>query len=92
MTGFTTFSSLPHFPYIGGAFPVANSRDQCGTCWQLTNPKTGASITVLAIDSAGENTFNVGQQALDELTNGHAVEYGSAPVNYQEVDASECGF
>ena len=92
MTGYTTFSSLPHFPYIGGVSQMSNSGDQCGTCWQLTNPQTGTSITVLAIEFEGEDTFSVGSQALNELTDGLASQYGRALVNYQEVDASECGF
>ena len=91
MTGYTTFSSLPHFPYIGGVSQMSNSGNQCGTCWQLT-AGSGTSITVLAIDFAGEDTFNVGLQALNELTNGLAFQYGRALVDYQEVDASECGF
>ena len=35
--GFTTFDSLPNFPYIGGAPAVAGwNSPNCGTCWALT--------------------------------------------------------
>jgi hypothetical protein len=35
--GFTTFGSLPSFPYIGGAQAVTGwNSPQCGSCWALT--------------------------------------------------------
>ncbi|KAI1791500.1 immunomodulatory protein [Ganoderma leucocontextum] len=49
--GYSTFSSLPHFPNIGGTAAIAGwNPAQCGTCWQLTY--NGRSINVLAIDHA----------------------------------------
>lgn len=35
--GFTTFNSLPSFPFIGGAQVVTGwNSTNCGTCWALT--------------------------------------------------------
>ncbi|KAH9918370.1 immunomodulatory protein [Epithele typhae] len=52
--GFTTFSSLPHFPNIGGAAAIAGWNDtDCGSCWQLTYK--GKSI------NAAMNTLTNGQ-------------------------------
>ena len=88
--GFTTFDSLPAFPYVGGAFRANFNSPFCGSCWKLTYAATGKSINMLAIDSAGWNTFNVGRTALDELTNGRAVELGGVPITYEQVDDWEC--
>ena len=43
--------------------------EQCGTCWRLTYPGSGKSITVLAVDHAGAG-FNIALDALNDLTNG----------------------
>ncbi len=87
--GFTTQGSLPSFPRVGGASVIAGwNSASCGTCWTLTY--NGKSINVLAIDHAGEG-FNIAQAALDELTGGHAVEYGHVDASYVQVDASACG-
>jgi len=42
---FPTFGDVPTFPFIGGAFAVSGwNSPNCGTCWSLTNPKTGITI------------------------------------------------
>ena len=87
--GFSTFGSLPHFPNIGGAAAIAGwNSASCGTCWRLTY--NGRSINVLAVDSSGWNTFNIGRTAMDELTNGRAVELGGVSVYYSQVNDWEC--
>lgn len=68
--GYTTFSSLPSFPYIASVFAVAGwNSTNCGTCWQLwytDADKETTSINVLAIDYMG----TVGPPGLDDSTTG----------------------
>ena len=87
---FPTFNSLPSFPYIGGAgvIPGWNS-DQCGTCWQLSY--NGKSINVLAIDHAEAGTWNIALAALNDLTNGQAIDLGRVEAVATLVDSSVCG-
>lgn len=47
-------------------------------------------LIVLAIDVA-LNGFNIAQKAMDNLTNGHAVEFGRVDVTAAQVAASQCG-
>lgn len=87
--GFTTQSSLPTFPRIGGASTIAGWNDaNCGTCYTLTY--NGVSINVLAIDHAAEG-FNIAQEAMDTLTGGQAVQLGRVDAAWVEVDKSVCG-
>jgi Cerato-platanin len=87
--GYTTQSSLPSFPRIGGASVIAGwNSASCGTCWSLTY--NGVSINVLAIDHAAEG-FNIAQEAMDQLTGGQAVALGRVDAQYVQVDASVCG-
>ncbi|KZT09464.1 SnodProt1 [Laetiporus sulphureus 93-53] len=98
--GFTTLSSLPSFPYIGGAsFVAANGSGSCGTCWELfyfgrngsgSSNGTTRSISVLAIDYAKDG-FNIAQEAMDALTGGQARSLGIVNVTAVEVDDSACG-
>ena len=88
---FPTLGSFPSFPNIGGAEAVSGfGSPECGSCWKLTDPLTGVSIFVTAIDTAGDG-FNLSLEALNTLTNNNATGPGSAPVNRVQVDASECG-
>ena len=87
--GYSTQSSLPSFPRIGGASVIAGwNSASCGTCWSLTYQ--GTTINVLAIDHAAEG-FNIAQEAMDQLTNGQAVALGRVDAEYVQVDASVCG-
>ncbi|KAL5531179.1 hypothetical protein ACEPAG_4055 [Sanghuangporus baumii] len=85
---FPTFGDLPTFPNIGGVEGVSWNSTKCGSCWELTFQ--GTSIYVTAVDSAGTG-FNIAREALDTLTGGHAVEWGSADVDAKEVERSNCG-
>ncbi|KIJ35438.1 hypothetical protein M422DRAFT_180833 [Sphaerobolus stellatus SS14] len=88
--GFTTFDSLPNFPFIGGAHAVASwNSTNCGSCWSLTY--SGNTIYVTAIDTAAVG-FNIAQEALDKLTDGQAVRVGKFNVTAVQVPASNCGF
>ncbi|KAK0454842.1 immunomodulatory protein [Armillaria borealis] len=87
--GYTTYDSLPDFPYIASSDSIAGwNSASCGTCWQLTY--NGRTINVLAIDHAVSG-FYTSEAALNDLTNGHAVEYGSVQATAAQVDASVCG-
>ncbi|KZT24025.1 Cerato-platanin [Neolentinus lepideus HHB14362 ss-1] len=87
--GYTTFGSLPTFPYIGGAEAIAGwNSASCGTCWNITYGTT--TITVLAIDHAGSG-FNIAETAMNTLTGGNAVQYGVVQATSTQVPASACG-
>ena len=87
--GFTNFSSLPTFPFIGGAQAVeAFNSVNCGSCWNLTF--NGTSVTVTAIDKAGSG-FNIGLTAMNNLTHGQAENVGVVQATVQQLNASECG-
>jgi len=66
---YPTFSKIPNYPYIGGAFDVAWNSPNCGACWKITNPKNGVSVHVIAVDSAGHG-FNLGTAAMSHLNDG----------------------
>ena len=88
--GFSSFGSLPQFPNIGGAAAIGSwNSDQCGTCWQLSY--NGKSINVLAIDHAEAGTWNIALAALNDLTNGQAIDIGRVEAVATLVDSSVCG-
>ncbi|KAK0504626.1 immunomodulatory protein [Armillaria luteobubalina] len=87
--GYSTYNSLPKFPYIASSDSIAGwNSASCGTCWQLSY--NGRSINVLAIDHAVSG-FYTSEAALNDLTDGHAVEYGSVQATAAQVDASFWG-
>lgn len=86
--GFTTFGSLPNFPFIGGAVAVTGFNSAaCGTCWALTF--NGKTINVLAIDHS--TSFNIALEAMNALTNNQAQFLGRVTVTATQVAASVCG-
>ncbi|KAJ7096563.1 cerato-platanin-related secreted protein [Mycena belliarum] len=93
--GFTTFGSLPKFPFIGGVGAVEGYDSvNCGTCWQLTYTNSAGakkSINVLAVDHAAPGTFNIALAAMNALTNNQATHIGRANVSSKKVAASACG-
>ena len=90
--GFTTFSSLPTFPNIGGAPEVTGfDSPNCGTCWNLTFTPTGQTITVTAIDVATAGV-NIALEAMNTLTGGRAVDLGRVNATVVEVDKTLRGF
>lgn len=92
--GFTTFGSLPKFPFIGGAPAITGfNSPNCGTCWKLTFTNSSGianSVNILAIDVATPD-FNIAESAMNVLTNGQAVQLGRVPVVAAQVNASVCG-
>ncbi|OSX64905.1 hypothetical protein POSPLADRAFT_1178475 [Postia placenta MAD-698-R-SB12] len=87
--GYTTFDSLPDFPYIGGAAAVGGwDSAECGTCWALTYD--GITINVLAIDSTLSG-FNIALTAMNALTDNQAEFLGRVDASAVQVDASVCG-
>ncbi|KAG7086433.1 hypothetical protein E1B28_002387 [Marasmius oreades] len=87
--GYSTFGSLPSFPRIGAVDAITGwNSDKCGSCWRVTYQ--GKSVNILGMDFAG-NGFNVAQSAMDELTNGQAVQLGNIQVDAVEVTPGECG-
>lgn len=92
--GYSTFNSLPGFPLIGGAPTVDGwNSPNCGKCYQIHYQEGNIdnTINMLAVDAA-PGGFNLGLQAMNELTNGMAVQLGRVQASYSEVDRSLCGF
>lgn len=87
--GYTTYGSLPHFAFIGGAQAVAGwNSPACGTCWQLAY--NGTAVSVLAVDVATDG-FNIAQSAMDVLTKNQSVALGLVDAVATQVAASVCG-
>jgi Cerato-platanin len=86
---FPTFGSVPTFPFIGGAYDVSWGSPNCGGCWNITNPKLGKTIHILAIDTSGVG-FNIAKEAFAEL-NGGNVDEGVIEVTADKVPSSVCG-
>ena len=86
---FPTFGDIPNFPFIGGAFDVVWNSPNCGGCWNITNPTTGVSIQMTAIDTAAGG-FNIAQEAFEQL-NGGQIGQGVIDVVANKVAASVCG-
>jgi len=89
--GFTTFDSLPSFPYIGAGFAVHNwNSPECGSCWQLTYEGTGNTIYATAIDTVFSG-FDLSEEAVNALTNGNAEQFSYINVDSAQVDPIYCG-
>ena len=86
---FPTFSTIPNYPNIGGAFDVAWNSPNCGDCWSITNPANGASIYMTAVDTAGAG-FNMATAAFETL-NGGQIGKGVLDVTATKVAPSFCG-
>ncbi|KAF9893666.1 hypothetical protein FE257_009834 [Aspergillus nanangensis] len=93
VTKYPTFGQIPSFARIGGAPTIAGwNSANCGKCYQL-HFKSGTidkSIYMTAIDAA-PGGFNIALAAMNELTDGHAVELGRVEATYTEVALSNCG-
>ncbi|KAI9649683.1 hypothetical protein NHQ30_002264 [Ciborinia camelliae] len=80
---------LPNFARIGGASTVAGwNSPNCGTCYSLTYK--GISVNILAVDHAGTG-FNIGEAAMNTLTNGRAVELGNIDAEWALLTPDQCG-
>jgi len=90
--GFSTFGSLPTFPRIGGAPTVEGWNSvNCGKCYSLhyKSATVDKTIKVLAIDKS--SGFNIGEQAMNLLTDNQAVALGRVTATYSLLADSECG-
>lgn len=86
--GYATIGALPTYPRVGGAPPIAGwNSPNCGSCWRLTY--NGRNLTVTAIDHA--NGWNLSLQAMNNITNGHAEEFGRVNGTYTRIANSACG-
>ncbi|KAG2155972.1 Cerato-platanin [Suillus bovinus] len=90
--GYTTFSSIPSFPNIGGAPGNSWNSTLCGSCWSLKYPTpSGSQITVYITAVDNSYQFNISPQAFGELTDGTGFEAGKVKVRAIRVDPSKCG-
>ncbi|OKL58619.1 hypothetical protein UA08_06167 [Talaromyces atroroseus] len=86
--GYNTIGDLPT-KNVGGSLTIKGWNDpNCGACYSLSYKNE--TVYVLAIDVA-ISQFNVAQKVLDQLTHGHAQEFGSVEVEYEKVDGEKCG-
>lgn len=84
-----TQKDVKGFPYIGGAEAIGGwNSPNCGTCWSATY--NGRTIHILAIDHTATG-LNIALAAMNDLTNGHAVELGRIDAQVTQVALSECG-
>ena len=90
--GFTTFDSLPTFPFIGGGFTVKNwGSAECGSCWKLTYATTGGIIYATAIDTVFSG-FDLSVEAVEALLLGALPDsFSEIDVEAVEVDPTYCG-
>ncbi|KAL0580385.1 hypothetical protein V5O48_001630 [Marasmius crinis-equi] len=88
---YSTFGSVPSRVAAADVIGGWNSPN-CGACFRLsyTSGGTTRSINVVAVDVAGSG-FNVGKNAMDELTNGQAVALGKIDVQSERLSSSDCG-
>jgi len=88
-TKFPTFSDVPSFPFIGGAYDVVWDSPNCGSCWSITNPATGLSIQMTAIDISGFG-FTLSEQAFAYLTYNN-LDMGVIDVVANKLSTTPCG-
>ncbi|KAG2351477.1 Cerato-platanin [Suillus spraguei] len=90
--GLHHFGSLPTFPRIGGIPNATWNSTLCGTCWNLKYTAANGSyqsINITAVDAA--DTFNLSEEASEELTNSTVVAAGKVAVNATQIAVSYCG-
>lgn len=85
--GYTTFSTLPGFPFIGGSPQITGyGSPYCGSCWVIsyTDPSTGTtiakSITTIDVGDPALEGFNLSLEAMNYLTGGRAEQLGRIDV------------
>ncbi|KAG1820706.1 Cerato-platanin [Suillus variegatus] len=90
--GYTTFSSLPSFPNIGGVPGGVWNSTLCGSCWSLKYATPSGSQTTVYITAVDNSyTFNISPEAFGELTDGTGFEAGKVKVRALRVPSSKCG-
>ncbi|KAG1736893.1 cerato-platanin-related secreted protein [Suillus paluster] len=90
--GYTTFGSIPSFPYIGGAPQITGwNSPYCGSCWEITYGTTTIHMTAIDVGDAAREGFNLSEEAMNALTGGQAASLGRVSVTATQVAASVCG-
>lgn len=92
--GFSTFSTLPSFPALGGFPGVGWNSTNCGACYEVWYSGTGRSIYFTAVTDSGQATQAVlCTSKFLELT---GFTRNTVPANVQAeiraVPAYDCGF
>ncbi|KAG2071371.1 Cerato-platanin [Suillus decipiens] len=90
--GYTTFSSIPSFPYIGGVPGGIYNSTLCGSCWGLkyaTPSGIQSTVYITAVDDS--EAFNISPEAFSALTDGTGFAAGIVKVRALQVAASKCG-
>ena len=87
--GWQTQDRIPNFPHIGGSSTIAGwNSPQCGQCFAVTY--LNRTVHILAIDRAASG-LNIGEKAMDELTDNQAVQLGRVEADVTGVASSNCG-
>lgn len=87
---FKTLSDVPGFPFVGGADVVNGTNTaQCGDCYTINDLQTGEAVSVTVVDAAGAG-FVVSLEALNNVTNGEAMELGSIAADVQQAPNGKC--
>jgi hypothetical protein len=85
------FKDFIYFPFIGGASFIKKGSNFCGTCWNLTNPRNGRTISIAPIDSVKQfDRFNISETSFDILNGGKFAHWLLAIP--RQVDGRYCGF
>ena len=79
------FENFPNFPYIGAA------RGRCGTCWKITNKRSGTFVYITGMD-APKSGFDivVSEHAFKALNRGTLVP--TLDVDIDPVESRICGY
>ncbi|KAG6375801.1 Cerato-platanin [Boletus reticuloceps] len=94
--GYTTFDSLPSYPYIGAAPQISGTDSKyCGSCWEITHTDSyGASTSVnfTAVDAGedGSDDFSISLEGMDYLTHGLAREIGLVSIIVTRKSPKAC--
>jgi len=87
--GWQTQGAIPNFPHVAGWEGISGwGSASCGQCLEVSYQ--GTTIHVLAIDHADVGV-NMAEAAMNELTNGNAVQSGRVEADVKTVDAGLCG-
>ena len=87
---YPTLGSLPTFPNVGGFIFLDNDAPYCGSCWEVTDQTTGASVFFTAIDKSSDG-FALGEQTMITLGGQAGFIEGTIQVVATQVDESNCG-
>ncbi|CAK3769593.1 Hypothetical predicted protein [Lecanosticta acicola] len=84
-----TFGQVAGFPYIGSSSDIAGwNSASCGQCYEVAY--NGNTIHMLAIDHAGDGLV-MSTTAMNALTGGNAVQFGTVDATVTKVASSACG-